>query len=277
MNFDFLIVCRREAPLPEVIEDSLLLGFESLEEEGEAPAVSDAIQITLQREVNDGKAEDGTSYARSLCGFTVNLEESITEQVMDDFIVQLRAAEGVEHVLKFHDDRLLERNLNLMREIFALEMGLRRALSVVYLSSFTHDYYALLRDDLTQIAKTEKPSANDMETATENEFFHLLFSQYPQLNQRPPVNQIRNLMGQIMTAADFEALQIELSRLPVTDEDDADFIAALMQLTGTVEKLRNCVAHNRGPSQTQQRNYDKAKPQLEETLNKFFERFPPES
>ncbi len=77
--------------------------------------------------------------------------------MVQEFAEALSATPGVEHVLKFYDEHLLEENLSYMRELFVLEMRLRKALSVVYLAAYRDDYYDLLREENVTVADKEKP------------------------------------------------------------------------------------------------------------------------
>ncbi|MDQ3459478.1 MAG: hypothetical protein M3498_09310 [Deinococcota bacterium] len=47
--------------------------------------------------------------------------------------------------------------MSYMRELFVLEMRLRKALSVVYLAAYRDDYYDLLREENVTVADKEKP------------------------------------------------------------------------------------------------------------------------
>jgi hypothetical protein len=107
----------------------------------------------------------------------------------------------------------------------------------------------------------------------ENEFFHLLFSQYINLNQRKPVTKMDDLLALVRKTDSFESLRSELERVPVLNEADQDFLASLQERLDAVEKLRNCVSHNRTPPDRVAQNYRKVKEDFGERLEQFLETF----
>src|SRR5439155_1647049 len=127
---------------------------------------------------------------------------------------------GVDHVLKFFDHTLLEQNLQFMRRIFSIEMKLRKALSVIYLTAYDEGFYDLLREETIEIAKkdSQKPGENELAAARENEFFHLLFGQYIALNNRRLPKQAAEIIQLLRDSYDFDTVRAELSRRPVPAE-----------------------------------------------------------
>src|SRR5260221_12477248 len=96
-------------------------------------------------------------------------------------------------------------------EIFALEMKLRRVLSLIYLHAYQNsDPYNLLIDEKTRPASKEQPKPEQMRAAAENQFFHLTFSQYINLNQRSDIN-LPVMLGMLQASSDFEAFLAEIS------------------------------------------------------------------
>ena len=107
-----------------------------------------------------------------------------------------------------------------------------------------------------------------MEKATENQFFHLTFSQYINLNQRPQP-QLPDILKVIENAEQYDDFRAKICRIPVEDEDDADLITNLKELMGPIEKMRNCVAHNRRPTDKIIANYLSSLPKLDGRLNLY--------
>jgi hypothetical protein len=137
-----------------------------------------------------------------------------------DWLFRVLAADAeddADHVLKFYDDFLLRQNLDLVRELFALEMNLRKALSVVYLAA-GKEFYNLLCDDQVDVIKQggEKPTSEHMQKLCENEFFHLTFSQYRGLNQKRPITHVATIVNAILSANSLEDLKVKLAQPPVT-------------------------------------------------------------
>lgn len=279
MKVEFLIVCQPDRA-NEIVNTTFLRELlqrvlaDNLDEFDES-ALSDSITLTLRREVlkRDGSEE----VARVVCGFEVNLPEETTypQDVITQLADALAGQDGVLHLLKLYDDLLLENNLKLAREVFMLEMSLRKALSLIYLTEYENDFYNLLREDQVQIAKKDgkKPEPKEMEEIRENEFFHLLFSQYITLNQRRKLAEVKTILELVQQADNFDTFKSELSRLPISDEKDGDFITSLKALVSSIEELRNCVAHNREPSEKALTNYTNSRDNLKEQLKAFFDRF----
>ena len=129
-------------------------------------------------------------------GFSPELTEEITyvREVVDEFADALMA-DPIEHTVKCEDPLLRTELAARADEIFALEMKLRRVLSVIYLHAYPDaDPYDLLREEIMQPVGT-KPQATD-KAAAENQFFHLTFGQYigirTTLGGQGPVAPIRN-------------------------------------------------------------------------------------
>ncbi len=241
--------------------------------------VERAVRLTVVRPAPPKADANGQSVSRAICGFEVELAEETNSphQVLQDFAGALAEQEGVEHVLKFFDDLLLKQSLALAQELFALEMKLRRALSIIYLAAYEDGYYNLLRDEKTEIATNEKQTPEHMKKLYENEFFYLLFKQYIYLNQRRLPSKVEDLMILLRDANGFEAFQQELERQPISDEGDRDLLSSLKERLDAVEKLRNCIAHNRTPSGKVIQDYHKARELLDVSLDDFLADFEPDN
>ena len=70
-----------------------------------------------------------------------------------------------------------------------------------------------------------------------------------------------------------EAIKIELTRIPIKDGTDSDLIASLKQMLDPIERLRNCVAHNRTPTDRIIQNYHNARNELDIKLDEFLALF----
>jgi hypothetical protein len=152
-------------------------------------------------------------------------------------------------------------------------MKLRRVLSLIYLHAYQNsDPYNLLIDEKTRPASKEQPKPEQMRAAAENQFFHLTFSQYINLNQRSDIN-LPVMLGMLQASSDFEAFRAEIMRTPVQHEDDAGLLAGLKERMDAVEAMRNCVAHNRRPSGRCSQNYLNALPLLDRLLDDYLGRW----
>lgn len=278
MRLEFLMVCDAEKAnvgfLRELLGEVLAESYDEVTEE----ELENMVSLSLSRPAPNAQDENGQTVNRTLCGFDLELpgETPNLQLVIKDFSTTLTDVSGVEQVLKFYDDYLLNENVEYMRELFGLEMRLRKALSTVYLANYPNDLYNLLRDETENVQGKEKPRAEDMHLRHENEFFHLVFSQYIKLNQRRPLSKTEDLLELIRKAENFDSLREEVEREPVPDESDKDFLASLKQRIDPIEKLRNCVAHNRTAPERIAQNYQTAKVNLLGGINEFLERFEPE-
>lgn len=279
MKVEFLIVCQPERAV-EIISAAFLRELlqsvlaDNLDEFDES-ALTDCITLTLRREV--ARTADAEELARVICGFDLLLPEETTypKDVIEQFADALAGQDGVLHLLKFYDELLLEKNLELAKEVFALEMTLRKALSLIYLTQYEDSSYNLLREDQVQIAKKdgEKPKPEEMEKSRENEFFHLLFSQYINLNKRRQLAEVKTILELIQQADSYDLFKAQLSRKPITDEHDGDFITSLKDLVKSIEELRNCLAHNRTPSEKALENYGNSKVNLTQRIEGYLRQF----
>lgn len=279
MKVEFLMVCRAELANVNILRETLAQTLQTDYDEINADELTDNVRLTLQRSLPDGTDETGNSFERVIYGFEIILPENTTypQSVVNDFAGALSDTEGIEHLLKFYDELLLEQNLEYMRELFSIEMNLRKILSLIYLSAGQKSFYDLLCDDVVGARGKDdnKPTPEQMRKACENEFFHLLFSDYPKLNQRRPLSQVANIINLLLNADSFEYIKCELTRTPVETESDKDFIVSLKSLLDPVEKLRNSVAHNRTSGERIVQSYTEAKARLENECNSYLSSFIP--
>ena len=169
--------------------------------------------------------------------------------------------------LKSVNHRFLDLQLRLPADCDALEMKLRRVLSVIYLHAYPDaDPYELLREETMQPMASAKPQKEQMQAAAENQFFHLTFGQYVGLNQRPAIKDLGSLIRNEDT---YEAFRAELLRQPVEHEDDSGFLAGLKERMDSIEKMRNAVAHNRHPPTKATNDYLNALPLVDQALDDY--------
>jgi hypothetical protein len=275
MKVEFLVVCRPGAVSEDSLRELLQQTLTNNLDEKPLDELADAVRFTHQRQIDQSNDEEANA-ARVIYAFDLNLPEETTypQSVAKEFADALRDSEGIDHLLKFYDDLLLEQHIEHQQALFTLEMKLRKVLSFIYLNSYVDRHYELLRDET--IKPMEKPSEAEMKEAFENEFFHLVFSSYINLNRRRTLNKVEDILRLVQEADDYDRLKQELSRSPIGDEADRDFVASLKQRLEPVEQLRNCVAHNRTPSERVAQNYSTARAQLEQALDEFLERFRPQ-
>ena len=276
MTFEFLIVCRPprlvtgEMNIWIMLTDMLAETMETQGIEFEENAIARLIQVRYQRNGDEAFNEYYDEITRHvLVCFALELPSEINNPVafIDEFSTCLRNAGPISHVVKFEDPLLRDELAERAKELFALEMKLRRVLSFIYLyAKQDGDPYDLLCDDSVQPQGKEKPTPKQMKAVAENQFFHLTFGNYVALNQRPE-SKLKALLETIRDSETYDKFREELDRFPIEHEDDASFLASLRQYMDPIEKMRNCVAHNRRPTKDMKRNYDKALLELNKLLD----------
>jgi hypothetical protein len=270
MIFEFLIAYSHahDADILSVIRGCLGNVLEANLNEFDGESVECMVIPRLER-WDEARADDESS-RRVLFGFALDLPEE-TESlrlVVDEFLEALNAA-PVVHLVKF-DDPLIRADLaRWADEIYALEMKLRRVLTLIYLHAYPEgDPHDLLREESVQPMAKEKPQAQQMQERAENQFFHLTFSQYVELNRRPEFKHAE-LLKLIREREAYDSFREELVRAPVEDEEDAELLAGLKERMDAIEAMRNCCAHSRRPSKKVIENYDNVRPLLDQLLESY--------
>ncbi len=268
MTFEILISCHMPpndglAGISEMLEDALNQALEY------SPIDFDEsmIQIHCQRPLNEAPADRGNL----LVGFSLELPEDDAgiKSVVDGFVGALRDRSEVMHLVRFEDPLLQAELSKWAAEIFSLEMKLRRVLSFIYLHAYqVSNPFELLQEEQVQIPQGVKPQETQMNNLSENEFFHLTFSQYIGLNQRRQID-LRHIVGIILDSEQYGDLRQELMRSPVSDGRDTELMNNLQQHLNAIERMRNCVAHNRRPSEGIRQDYSFNRPRLEELLDSY--------
>ncbi len=277
MTFEFLITYRNSAgtDIGQILCDLLSKVLEENDNEFEEDDVDRMLGFHLERSLEESTNENGDKERKLLIGFTLELPDDTAQiqTVVEEFTSALHETGPITHAVKFEDQLLRKQLAQRAEEIFYLEMKLRRVLSLVYLHAHKHEgSYDLLRDDAAQPMAKERPQPEHMKAAAENQFFHLTFSQYIGLNQRPEIKP--PVLLKILRDSDtYDALREEIGRMPIEDKDDTDFLAGLSARMNSIEDMRNCVAHNRRPNKRVVENYENARPLLDELLDEYLARW----
>jgi len=276
MIIEFLIAFHRAADteILDIIRDCLAKVMDDNLNEFNIEAVERMIIPRVERLGDTAMTDDGNPYDRVLFGFALDLPEE-TESlriVADEFAEALNTA-PVVHLVKF-DDPLIRADLARWgNELYSLEMKLRRVLTFVYLHAYQDgDPYELLREESVQPMNKEKPQPAHMKDRAENQFFHLTFGQYVNLNRRPEF-KLPDLLALVRDREAYDGFREELARAPVEDEDDAVLLAGLKERMDAIEAMRNCCAHSRRPSKKVEENYINASPLLHQLLDGYLARW----
>ena len=276
MIFEFLIVYHQQpdTEIVEIIRDCLADVLADNLNEFEDEAIAEMVISRLERSGDEMADDDSTPCRRVLLGFALDLpdETASLRLVVDEFCEGLNTS-PVVHLIKFEDPLLQADLAGWTEEIFALEMKLRRVLSLIYLHAYqAGDAYNLLCEEIMQPVAKEPPKADNMKGRAENQFFHLTFSQYVGLNKRPEP-KLPDLLTLIRSKEGYDSFREELSRVPIEDEDDAVLLAGLKERMEAIEAMRNCCAHNRRPSKKVEDNYRNARPLLDQLLDGYLARW----
>lgn len=276
MIFEFLIAYHRavDTEIVGVVRDCLAKVLEDNLNEFDDEAVEQMVIPRLERlgvyrvDGNEG------NFCRALFGFAIDLPEETASMrtVADEFVEALNVA-PIIHLVKFDDPMIRADFARWADEIYALEMKLRRVLTLVYLHAYQDgDPYELLHEEIVQPMNKEQSKPDYMKMQAENEFFHLTFGQYVGLNSRPEF-KLAQLLGLIRSKEEYDHLRQEVTRAPVEDEDDAVLLAGLKERMDAIEAMRNCCAHSRRPSKKVIQNYDNASPLLHQLLDDYLARW----
>ena len=274
MKVDFLIFHSKTDNLMEVFLDSLSKSYEdNYDEPPEFEELHQSITIRYSQEHIQTQEDEDDVEADFICGFSVDFDiadANTAEKLVKDFCQGLAGNdEVVKHVLKLDDPYLREINQKYSDEIFHIEMRLREAISFIFLDTCGNDFYNLLKD-LRVKPWGNDPQQEQMQAHWENQFFHLLFSHYPQLNERKPLSKVDDLIQLIGEVDDFESFKQMLTSKPIKNEKYSDFLISLKTFVDPIEKVRNCVAHNRAIPQSIINDYETAKAKLLEELEQLF-------
>jgi hypothetical protein len=276
MIFEFQIVYLR-TPYTEIIpiiRDGLSMVLDANLNVVDDDAIAQMIIPRVERVGSEFTDFNGATCEHVVFGFAVDLPEgTMSARIVIDELVEHLNTVPIIHVVKFEDPLLLADITQWTQEIFALEMKLRRVLTLVYLHAYQcEDPYDLLREESVQPLTKERVKPEHMNDRGENQFFHLTFSNYIALNRRPDF-KLPELLEVVRNKERYDDFRQELSRLPVADEDDAGFLAGLKERMDAIEAMRNCCAHNRRPSKRVEENYLNARPLLDQLLDGYLARW----
>lgn len=275
MICDFLIICEpdlNQEAVQEILNSKFYEALQNDLDEIDETILENCVEVAIFKMETFNISNDETTQ-HTLCCFNLNipLEVENPQLVIEYFASLLESFEGIKHILKFYDDHLLENNLKFIPRLFELEMKLRKAISIIYLFSYYDDFYNLLRDDSIEVIKKDgnKVTEEQMKNMQENEFFHLTFSQYINLNKTKPIKDVNKLLSKMSLFSTFEDFKDGLQKLPIVKESFQDFIASLNQTLDAIEKLRNCIAHNRTPSKKIIEDFERFYVMADELIENF--------
>ena len=274
MTIEFLVACflMPSADVKQAIIDLLAGVLQDNGNDFEHSTIAAMVTLRHQRVGNKTEDDSGSAYQHTIIGFAIELPEETEapDDVVEKFAGELADTDHSFHVLRFEDTMLRDKLSEYSCEIFSLEMKLRRVLSIIYLHAYANEEqpYNLLREERT-VKTTGRPNAGTMKDASENQFFHLTFSQYINLNDRDVLAGGNELIHLIRNSKDYGTLLENLRSDTIVNSGDAELLADIQKILNPIEAMRNCVAHYRRPSRRITTNYTGARDRLNERLDKY--------
>ena len=280
MIFSFVAALHRddEFDIAETLTDALAAALEDYDQDENSgdyyrDCANRQLSIQYQRLGAEREGDNGEIVQFVQIGFNLELsdDDPCAEELVSAFSSAIQNVPQVHQIVCF-ENPLLQNALSLLSaEIFSLEMKLRRVLTWIYLHAYqTGDLCDLLCEEC--VKPTENPDINYMRNVAENQFFYLTFSNYLNLNKRPEP-KTTDILKHIRTHEDYDCFRSEILRKPIDDPNDSGILLRIRELLNSIEAMRNCVAHNRHPSNRIRGNYEIANPQLNQILDEYLSRW----
>jgi len=201
-----------------------------------------------------------------------NFDQIINKDQMMEFCSafakKIQDDEKVDCILKFSDDFLKDKLNTLQKELFDLEMRIREILSLIFLSRYPDKPHNFLEDFNV---RKERGTEERQIKFFENELFFISFSEYLDLINKQKDIDINELSKKIIENENFQELKESLLLRGITNQDHKQFMEGVKILFESLIKIRNCVAHNRNPSETELENFERAKKELREKIQEFWD------
>jgi hypothetical protein len=207
-------------------------------------------------------------------GFGTNIEEF--KKLTEEFGQKLQSNSDIDLVIKYNDEVMATKYQEYSKEIFNLEMELREVINFIFLDTYKEDYYNLLKDiDVTTqpLDKNNKPDENYFKAHFENELFFLNFSGYIKINELKNLKD-PDLIEMIKASNFYDEMKQKLLNRGIREEKYQDFLAGIKQDLDPIEKVRNCIAHNRSIPKSDNNkmivDYENAKDRLKQSIYDFW-------
>lgn len=187
-------------------------------------------------------------------------------QIIDRITEDLSQADEILHLFKYYDSSLRDLIRYYAAELFDLEMRLREVLSLIFIDRYPGSPYDLFHETdvkLQNLAKNQwqknkGKKESDLKEKHENEFFHVLFSDYAKCATLRELKE-RELFPYLQDAENFESFRKLILTRGIHHEKNKDFLVSLQGLMESLEEVRNCIAHNRTPTDEMINSFDRAK------------------
>lgn len=220
--------------------------------------------------IDDGEVSEYTNFFDSPLDFETDYELDIILKTFKGNLDEIEA----EAVFKFCDDNLYKKLSLFYEKIFEIEMRLREVFTFIFVDTYKADYYNLLKeikmgDESTFISEEDK---KNLPEKLENEFFHMSFSMYKKMGHTKEVISIEeDLIPIIDVSTDLDEFKTKIENRGIVKARYNEFFAEINEHLKNLEDLRNCVAHNRTPTDDEIYNYTISSKKLEISIKTFWE------
>jgi len=203
-----------------------------------------------------------------LLGIELKSETEILE-IFNRLIIKIKTEFQNVTIFKYFDSVLLDKLQRIYPEIFEIEMKLRECVSLIFVDKYKDNYYNLL--DEFRIKPQNEKRENELQVNYENQFFHILFTDYTKFSTRTQIKptDFESFKDFLSDASDFIDLQTKIRSKGQFKEMYLNFFNGIKRCVDSIENMRNCIAHNRNYSETEYDNYLNAKSELNVKLNEF--------
>lgn len=213
-----------------------------------------------------------------IVGFEITLLEDLPEieMLISSINDNLLSSSEIEVVFKFEDLSLFSKLDALHNDLFKIEMRLREAMTFIFIDTYGTDYYNLLKatnvkprfEGKSNLSTNKDQKGNYLRKRLENEFFHILFDQYDKLGELKSI-KLEDIVSITETAKNFEEFRSQIIFRGIIKEDYLNFISSIKAEMEILEKVRNCFAHNRSPSEDDLTNFERVKEALLRKIDDF--------
>jgi len=202
-------------------------------------------------EINYEKQIDNYKY---LVGFEINFDDEpnqdgVMKKIIKDFSENLKESEKINLILKFYDSDLLDYLSKVYKALFEIEMKLREIISLIFIDTYK-SWDHLLKDVNIRLQLERNLLINENQRREyfnkryENEFFYISFSEYKKLTElRDLKHEDLYLIAEISN--NFDEFKQNILNRGITNKDYLEFLNNIKPILDNIEKIRNCVAHNR--------------------------------